>query len=109
MPPAVVLILYALAVARTTTMITHDQITAPLRAWLIRRFNADHVTHRMAIYALGQADADEVGCPWCVSVWISAATAAPVWYWHHNPAVVIPMIGLAASQATGMLYQVGRN
>lgn len=108
MPPAIVLVLYVLAVARITTLITHDEITAPLRAWLVRRFDPTHRAHRLVAYLLGSPDDDATGCPWCVSIWVGLTYAPLVWFHPHNPWVIIPALGFAASQITGMIYTYGR-
>jgi hypothetical protein len=108
MPPVIVLVTYALAVARVTTLITHDEITRPVREALIHRFNPIRRAHRLAVYLLGEPDGDTHGCPWCVSIWVSAVTAPIVWGWGSSPLVLIPMLGLAVSQVTGMIYVHGR-
>jgi hypothetical protein len=108
MPPVIVLVTYALAVARVTTLITHDEITRPVREALIHRFNPIRRAHRLAVYLLGEPDGDTHGCPWCVSIWVGAVTAPIVWGWGSSPLVLIPMLGLAVSQVTGMIYVHGR-
>lgn len=108
MPSYIVLTLYALAVTRITTLITHDEITKPFRSWLIARFDPSHRAHRLAVYLLGVPDDDTTGCPWCVSIWSGMAFAPFAWFWPESPWVMIPMLGLAASQVTGMIYTYGR-
>lgn len=108
MPSAIVFGLYALAVARITTLITHDEITKPARSWLIRRFDPLRRAHRFVVYLLGVPDDDTAGCPWCVSIWSGMAFAPLVWYWSDSPWVAVPVIGLAASQITGMIHTYGR-
>ena len=108
MPDPLTLVVYVMAVARVTTLITHDEITLPVREWLIRRFNPASRAHRLAVYALGSPDDDATGCPWCVSVWIGLVSAPALWFWADNPIMMIMLIGLAASQTTGMIYVYGR-
>lgn len=102
-------ICYALAVARLTTIVTLDQISAPLRSAILRRFDPGRSWHRWMAYLLGDVDDHGDGCPWCVSIWVGAATAPIAWYWLDRPWVAIPVIGLAASQITGMIHSVGRS
>jgi hypothetical protein len=104
MPSVVVLVVYAMAVARITTLITHDEITAPVRSWVIRRFDPARRTHRLAVYLLGSPDEDTTGCPWCVSVWVGLGLAPLAWFWSDAPCVMVPVLGFAASQITGMIY-----
>lgn len=108
MPSAVVLVLYALAVARTTTLITHDEITRPVREYLIARFDPYRRMHRMVVYLLGAPDGDATGCPWCVSIWVGATTAPIIYLWGTAPIVLVIVLALAASQTTGMIYAYGR-
>lgn len=108
MPSVVVLALYAMAVTRTTTLITHDEITRPAREYLIARFDPYRRVHRMLVYLLGAPDDDTTGCPWCVSIWIGTLTAPIIYWWGATPIVMVIMLALAASQATGMIYKYGR-
>lgn len=108
MPSAIVFVLYTLAVARITTLITHDEITAPARSWLIRRFDSSRRGHRLVVYLLGSPDDDTSGCPWCVSMWVGLASSPLVWLLPDSPWVMVPVLGFAASQVTGMIYVYGR-
>lgn len=108
MPSVVVLATYALAVTRVTTLITHDEITRPAREHLVRLFDPRRLTHRMLVYLLGVPDGDDTGCPWCVSIWIGAATAPIIYWWGTTPIVSIIVLALAASQVVGMIYAYGR-
>jgi hypothetical protein len=109
MPSALVLLLYALAVARLTTLITTDEISRPTRRHLVARFDPYKRLHRWIVYALGDAeDGTANGCPWCVSVWVAAATAPLIWVAHQSPYVLVPTLALAASQVTGMIFKIGR-
>jgi hypothetical protein len=108
MPSSIVLALYALAVTRVTTLITHDEITRPVRARFIARFDPYRRLHRSVVYLLGEPDGDARGCPWCVSIWVGALTAPFVVAWSDTPIVLIIVLALAVSQITGMIYAYGR-
>lgn len=109
MPSALIVALYFLAVARLTTLITLDEISRPLRKSLVSRFAPRLRLHRMVAYALGGAEDDTAdGCPWCVSVWVGSATAPIVWILADSPYVLVPLLALASSQATGMIFRIGR-
>ena len=109
MPSAVVLVLYALAVARTTTLVTHDEITRPAREYLIARFDPHYRVHRGLVYLLGEPDGYATGCPWCMSIWLGAITAPIIYLWGSTPPVSVILLALAASQVTGMIYTHGRS
>lgn len=108
MPSVVVLVLYALAVTRVTTLITHDEITRPMREHLIARFDPYRRIHRMLVYLLGTPDGDATGCPWCVSIWIGSGTAPIIYWWGTTPIVMVIVLALASSQVAGMIYAYGR-
>ena len=108
MPSVVVLALYALAVTRVTTLITHDEITRTVRECLVARFDPYRRVHRLLVYLLGTPDGDATGCPWCVSIWIGLITAPIIYLWGTSPIVLVIVLGLAVSQVTGMVYTYGR-
>lgn len=108
MPPVIVLIIYVLAVTRVTTLVTHDEITRPAREALIRWFDPLRRWQRLLVYLLGEPDGNAAGCPWCMSIWVGALTAPVVWWFGQSPWVLVPVLALAASQITGMIYGVGR-
>lgn len=108
MPSAIVCAVYALAVARVTTLLTHDEITAPARSWIVKRFDSSRRWHRLVAYLLGAPEDDISGCPWCMSVWVGLALASVVWAGAGRGWVMAPLLGLAASQITGMIYIYGR-
>jgi hypothetical protein len=108
MPSVAVLALYALAVTRVTTLITHDEITRAAREHLIARFDPYRRVHRMLVYLLGAPDGDAIGCPWCVSIWVGVFTAPIIYWWWAAPIVSIIVLALAVSQVTGMIYAYGR-
>lgn len=82
------------AAARLTRLVTTDAITGWARARIIGRRGPDS---RLAYF---------VSCPWCVSVWVAAATIALGWWpaqhgtatWWWFPAAL-----LACSYAVGAL------
>jgi hypothetical protein len=84
-------VVYALAVARISRLITDDKILeAPRNAVLAR--TADE---SLAAYL--------ITCRWCVSFWV-AAPAAAVWYfWPLQPWFLVPTMALAFSHVTGLL------
>jgi len=109
MPSVLVLLIYALAVARLTTIITTDEISRPVRQALVRRFDPTKRLHRWIVYLLGDAeDGTASGCPWCVSIWIGLLSAPLVWAAPTSPCLLVPLMGLAASQVTGMIFRIGR-
>lgn len=108
MPSVAVLVVATLAVARITTLVTHDEITRPIREFLIAKFNPYSRTHRVLVYLLGAPDGDAIGCPWCVSIWVGAIIATIAYSWGATPICSVIMLSLAMSQVTGMIYTYGR-
>lgn len=83
-------VVFVLAVMRLTRLVNHDTILDPLRIAAARVFGPESAL----VYFLG--------CPWCVGMWISMATAIwPVlmvglpWWWF------VP-VGLATSHLVGL-------
>jgi len=107
-PASVAAVLYVLSVARLSTLLTHDEITRPAREWLIYQFDPGSRIQTAAVYLLGAPDGHAYGCPWCLSIWIAAATAYPMWAWWPHPGISVPVLALAASQVTGMIFRIGR-
>lgn len=95
------LIVYALAVARVTGLITADTITEGVRDNLIEWLDDRPRT-------LGSFVATLITCPWCSGMWVSAVAAPMVWLWWDHPALFIPAMALALSQAAGMMSNLGR-
>ena len=93
-------IVYALAVARVTGLITTDEITRPARDALLRRLDPDRASHQQLAYL--------TGCPWCMSIWVAAAIIPAAWYAGDHPALAIPALVLAASYITGATATLGR-
>jgi hypothetical protein len=91
-----VLAVLVLAVARLTRLLTTDQVTLPVRTWVIRK----HGEESAAAYF--------VFCPWCVSIWVSAPMTAitfavPHW-WNWTEWIWYGVLTfLAVSHATGLI------
>lgn len=97
----IVLVVYVLATARLTGLVTTDTITEDVRDQLIGWLDDRPRT-------LGNYVATLITCPWCSAVWISAAVVGLAWAHHMNPVVLVPATILAISQAVGMISNVGR-
>lgn len=108
MPSGFVLVLYVLSVVRLTTLVTHDELTRPIRSWLIAKFNPHSRVHRALVYLLGEPDGEAIGCPWCISIWTGFVTSPIVFQWGDTSIITIIMLALSASQITGMIYMRGR-
>lgn len=127
MHPALIVLVYALAVARVTRLIVADRITeAPreslkLRLWAhsispeqAADWTAFHgvdaplgeVTRQMVLARM--ADGAEpplsvylLGCPWCVSIYVAAVAAPLAYFWGLSPWLFVPALALAFSYFTG--------
>lgn len=95
------LLVYGLAVARLTGLITRDEITRPVRDGLLARLDEGRGWHRSL--------ATLATCPWCVSIYAGAVAAPVAWWWGESPVFLIPALVLAFSQVSGMLSDVGRD
>lgn len=100
--------LWALATARLTGLVTHDQITDPLRRATMARFDPTRRRHRALMYAIGGFDDEGHGCPWCVGLWIAALTAPLVATTHTHPVTWWTMAALAVAQLVGATWTWGR-
>jgi hypothetical protein len=100
-PVALQLLIYALAVARVTGLITTDSITEDARDAVIGWLDDRPKT-------LGAYLATLITCPWCAGMWVSLIAAPLVWIWGDSPVMLIPALALAFSQATGMVSNLGR-
>ena len=101
LPDTVLLVIYLLAVARVTGLVTADSLTEDLRdrivAWLDDRPKT-----------LGAYLATLIQCPWCAGMWLAFLASPLVWFWGDSPFMLVPAIALAFSQAIGMISNVGR-
>lgn len=108
MHPALILLVYALAVARVTRLVTEDRIAETPRLSLenrlwARRFrqvglrpgevSRSSLDTPLAVYLLG--------CPWCVSIWVGAVAAPLAYFWGSGPWLFVPALALAFSYFTG--------
>ena len=101
MTDPLLLLIYALAVARVTGLITADAITEDLRDSLIGWLDDRPKT-------LGAYLSTLITCPWCAGMWVSLIAAPLVWFWGESPVMLIPAIALAFSQVTGSISNLGR-
>jgi hypothetical protein len=110
MPSAVIVLVYALAVARVTRLVNADRITETPRAWLLDRLwtraapwvpagDRERADLPLSVYL--------VTCPWCVSIYVGLVAAPLVYFLGENPIFLIPALALAFSQVVGLLAQVG--
>lgn len=95
------LLVYALAVARVTGLITTDSITEPIRDWITVRLDDRPAT-------LGEAVSTLITCPWCAGMWVSLIAAPLVWFWGDWPVMLVAAMALAFSQVAGMTNALGR-
>lgn len=89
----VLLVLWALALARLTRLVNADQISDPLRVAVARKWGENGY----ASYFFS--------CPWCVSIWLGFATAPFVVWLSGLRWWTLPLIALAGSEVTGFLAQ----
>lgn len=101
MTDPVLLIVYALAVARITGLIVTDTITEDIRDGLLAWLDDRPKT-------LGSFLAALIQCPWCAGMWVAFIAAPLVWFHGEHPVMLIPAIALAFSQVTGMIANLGR-
>lgn len=107
MPASITLLVYALAVARVTRLVTADKITEGLRGrvirWADRRAGVDPADEFPPTPLLAYL----VTCPWCVSIYVGAV-AAPLVYWlGETPWTLVPALALAFSAVAGYLAAIG--
>jgi hypothetical protein len=94
-------LVYALAVARVTGLVTVDTVTEPIRDWIVVRLDD-------AEGSLGARLAYLITCPWCASVWIGAVAAPIVYNWGSSPWLLVPALALALSFVAGATSNLGR-
>jgi len=95
------LLIYALAVARVTGLITADAITEPIRDRIIGWLDDTPGSS-------GEWFATLITCPWCAGMWVSLVAAPLVWAWGDSPVMLVLALALAFSQFTGMTNSLGR-
>lgn len=111
--PVAIIVLYALATARITRLVTTDKLTLPPRRAVVRwafrrRYGAapgEGLDEELAAAAADNppALAYLVNCPWCVSVYVGAVVAPLAWFWGTSPWLAVPALALAFSYVTGFL------
>lgn len=97
----VLFLIYTLAVARVTGLITLDAITDDARGAVIAWLDDRPKT-------LGSYLATLIECPWCAGMWVALVASPMVWFWGDSPVMLIPAVALAFSQVTGMISNLGR-
>ena len=114
MLPVVIVLVYALAVARVTRLINADRVTQRPRDWLTlrlwKRYTGDWSA---AAHALADPKAEPplsvylLTCPWCVSIYVAAVVAPAAYWWGDRPWLLVPALALAFSHITGLLAKNG--
>lgn len=100
-PAWLALVIYFMAVARFTGLVTVDVLTEPIRDWIVVRLDD-------APGSLGERIAYLITCPWCASIWISAFAAPMIYNWGSSPWLLVPALGLALSFFSGATSNLGR-
>lgn len=109
--PVAIIVVYALAVARVTRLVTTDKLTLPPRRavvdWAVRRrYGFVPIRNEELLAEIADnppALAYLVNCPWCVSVYVGAAVAPLAWAWGTRWWLLVPALALAFSYVTGFL------
>lgn len=85
------MLVYALAAARVTRLITDDAIfDAPRNALLARLPDGSKLAYLLV-------------CRWCASVYVAAVAAPVAYWWGEQPWFLVPALALAFSHITGQL------
>lgn len=96
-----VLLLYALSVARLTRLVNADTITDPVRLYVARRAR-DTGDRSDAERARWATLSYFLSCPWCVGFWLALALAYVPTRLVGWPAWALVPVALAASHLTGV-------
>lgn len=113
MSQALILFVYALAVARVTRLVTSDRLTEHPRLSLEARLWARYRRSVLIPPEVGNEDLDPplsvylVTCPWCVSIYVAAVAAPVAYFWGDRPWLFVPALALAFSHITGLLAKNG--
>lgn len=83
-------VLWILAVARVTRLLTVDAITDFIREGVYSRFGNES---KWGYFAT---------CPWCVSIWVAFPTAPLFLAWTGRDYWAVPVLALAASWFAGV-------
>jgi hypothetical protein len=89
-------LIYLLAFARLTVLLTRDFITEPPRDRLATALK-ERGHNRLAYFVL---------CPWCVSIWLAIPAAPIIYAYGQSPWLFVPALGLALSAVAGSLARV---
>jgi hypothetical protein len=116
MIPGVLVLVYALAVARVTRLIAADKITEKprlqLEAALWKRYRAKLERQfggpgSLANVSNGSLDTPLpvylLTCRWCASMYVAAVAAPLAYLWGESPWLFVPALALAFSHVTGLL------
>lgn len=90
----VIIALTVLAVARLTRLVIYDRITERPRVWLTVRLEK-----RPQLQYL-------VNCPWCLSMYVGAASACAYALWGETMPFMVVTLALASSYVTGFLASI---
>jgi hypothetical protein len=103
--PWLYLVLYALATARATAILTgKDEVTRPYIYGWANKINPDELERgwrHLVSYLMT--------CQWCASIWIGFPVAWVTIYHGGAPWAFLPALALTYSQVTGMLSNLGRD
>jgi hypothetical protein len=113
MHPALIVLVYALAVARVTRLIVADRITQAPRA-RVETALWNRYWHKLGLQPgeISRGSVDPplsvylLGCPWCASIYVSAVAAPLAYFWGTSPWLFVPALALAFSYFTG--YAAGK-
>lgn len=97
----VLLVVYALALARVAGLVVLDEI------WEVER---DALKARLddRRWSAGWFLNGWLTCPWCFGVPLAAVATPLIWFHSENPILLIPALGLALAQVIGMTSSSGR-
>ena len=96
LPAWLLVVLVVLATFRATRLVNEDEITAPFRR-LVCRLDRDMEPGEVGRWTYF------ITCPWCVSIWVGTIVSTVAVLWGDNRVVVIGLVALAASGATGLI------
>jgi len=96
-----IIILTLLAVARTTRLITTDNLFDTPRTWVLQR-----LINPGRLRALRDKLAYLIVCDWCASVYVGAAAAGAYAAWGETMPFMVVILALSGSYAAGFLASV---
>lgn len=104
---ALTFVIYALATARLTGIATGlDEITRPY----VRVKFANWVNPQELESGWRHLVTYLAACMWCASIYLGVLAMGPLSYWYGTrPWLLVPALGLAYSQVTGMTSKIGRD